>query len=186
MDLESIKAKLKTLFRWENPKAKYLVGAFVLLFAALFVNQCRAAEFEVGGGVATGYSFNVLGSASGDRAGMGEATVRSDNNHWDLSIGYVGEQYTGTSNPVPDFGYVSGQYIVSFDVWKFEPFLGMGLSWHTHEEGLDYLLPSNVNASLSAGTDFADNWRIEVRHMSNASTKKVNRGQNLFLVGYAF
>lgn len=180
-DKQGLKDRLKGFFTWKNTNTKWYVGVFLLLFLIGFVRQCLATELEVGGGVSAGTFMRENGQPP--RAGVAEASVRSTNNYWDLSVGYVGEQYDFISSYV----YVSGQYIVSFHpAPSVTPFLGLGLSWHKVEYNVSYLLPLPTNFSLSAGLDIVGRWRIEGRHFSNAGLKDGNRGQNLLLIGYRF
>jgi hypothetical protein len=174
------------IFKWKHPAAKYAVGAFVLLFLFGVYQQVFAAEVTVQGGVATGYSFDLLGSGGGDRGGALQASLRTDDRHWDVSVGYIGEQYDNGWSPVDDYLYLSGQYMAVFDLQHMDPFLGLGLMVRNDEESAEYLLPSSINFALSGGLDIGDNWRLEVKHFSNAGTKDTNRGQNLFLFGYRF
>ena len=166
-------------FHWSNPAFRYGVALFLILFLIGFVRECRAAQFEVSGGIASAYSWNYL---KGD-AFAGEVSALLDGGRWDLSVGYIGEQL----DVVNPFTYLSAQRVVHlFKARSLSPFMGLGLMARTHSKNVDELLPQWWNFSLSAGMEMGDHLRVEARHASNAGLETPNRGVNWFLVGWRF
>lgn len=171
------------IFQWKHPAAKWAALGFVLLFTALFVNQCLAAEYYVMGGVATGNSANVARSYN---SGVVETGINTEDHHWEVAAGYIGPQYSGTPYEISRYVYGSVQYLAGINFEGLRPYLGLGVMYRSEADRVEALLPSALNFSLSAGVDIHRHWRIQVRHFSNAGTREPNRGQNLLLLGYRF
>ena len=170
---------------WDAPWGKWVVLAFVLVFLAGVVRQCRAAEVAVMGGVATGSDVNVFNG--NNNAGVGEIAITTDNRHWELALGFIGNQYTHKSyETVANYSYLTGLYVATLPLGNVTPFIGLGASWRSNSRHVDELLPSALNFSLAMGVDLFEHWRIEARHFSNSGTREPNRGQNMLLAGYRF
>ena len=99
----------KTIFRWQAPWVKYVIGGFVTLFAVGFINECRGSDVLLNGG----YSF--------ENAIAIEATWNPDK-RWDVGVGNTNSIF-----------YLTGTRIVHLgDIF----YLGLGLAINEKNENL--------------------------------------------------
>lgn len=152
------------------------------LLALLLAPALCAADTGMLGGVATAYRFNPLVSGTRGTAVTAQAYVEPESRRWNLAVGYVGPQFRDQWREIPGYFYVAGEGRLRLPA---EFYLGLGASLRQSRRGIDYLLPSALNFSLSIGADVG-RARVELRHFSNANTRGENRGENLFLIGWRF
>jgi len=172
------------IFHWPNRSTYIAVGVFLLVFVlGAALNECSAAEYEVGAGVAVGPLADSCNPAA-----VVEATALFYDRHVDVSAAYVGDQCTGDDEEgnVGEFWYTSVQGVVHPFGHDAPWFMGLGLMYLvTEPDGPYVVMPQRWNFSLSVGADIG-RWRVEARHFSNAGLEEPNRGQNHVVVGYRF
>lgn len=157
--------------KWPTkPLAKWFIAAFVIGFVTIiFVEECRGADFEIGGGAATASTFRPSEATAG--------VVRLGGLFFDR-LEVVGRYY-GDQDQSDRYWAVSGSYRASLTRWEVRPYLALGVAYATSND----ILAQELNFNLAAGARWK-NWLFEVHHFSNAGLKEPNKGQNDYTLSY--
>jgi hypothetical protein len=162
--------------------------AALALALALAAPGAHALEAGVGAGAALG---NVTYLASAGPAAELRLETTGTEGRIRLGLAYLGAVRQDTGEPytadieIDPIWNASLQAVYRIPVRQAVVEAGAGLGVRSNAANADYLLPSRINASLTAGIRVG-RWYLEARHLSNAWTRDSNRGANWVVAGVAF
>lgn len=162
-----MKEWLKSLFPHDKP-VRYVLTVFVVLFLVALGTRYAKADpvFEVG-------AQTLRGHAAAVGFHLDFPVPEQDGR---IETGFV---LVGESTYRPGVIVTEALYVDGFK--RLE--LGLGLGFVNHTSDLN---GSNLNFSLLVRVRLTDRWWINVRHWSNAGTKRPNTGLDIATIGYRF